>query len=135
MESKIEQMNTKVIIKNDGVDYYNTPTTDEISIEEYTKNLEIDILSLNEEDITFDVKGIEPPMANALRRIFISEIPTMAIEKVNMWQNTSIIPDEVLAHRMGLIPIKVDPRDFEYKGVKNKEYDETNCVQFNLHVK
>ncbi len=36
----------------------------------------------------------------------------MAIEKVNLYQNTSIIPDEVLAHRLGLIPINVDPRLF-----------------------
>lgn len=35
----------------------------------------------------------------------LSEIPTMAIEKVNLWQNTSIIPDESLCHRIGLIPI------------------------------
>jgi DNA-directed RNA polymerase I and III subunit RPAC1 len=49
-----------------------------------------------------------------LRRILIAEIPTMAIEKVNMWQNTSIIPDENLAHRLGLVPIKADPREFEY---------------------
>jgi DNA-directed RNA polymerases I and III subunit RPAC1 len=41
-----------------------------------------------------------------------SKIPTMAIEKVNLYQNTSIIPDEVLAHRLGLIPINVDPRLF-----------------------
>lgn len=37
----------------------------------------------------------------------------MAIEKVFVHNNTSIIQDEVLAHRLGLIPIKVDPRDFE----------------------
>ena len=53
-------------------------------------------------------------MANALRRIILSEIPTVAIEKVNMWQNTSIIPDENLAHRIGLIPIKCDPRKLEF---------------------
>jgi DNA-directed RNA polymerase I and III subunit RPAC1 len=54
-------------------------------------------------------------LANALRRIMIAEIPTMAIEKVEMWQNTSVIPDENLAHRMGLVPIAVDPRVFEYR--------------------
>jgi len=68
---------------------------------------------MNEEEIVFDLIGAEPPLANALRRILISEIPTMAIERVNMWQNTSIIPDENLAHRVGLIPIKADPRLFE----------------------
>ena len=39
----------------------------------------------------------------------------MAIEKVHIYQNTSLIPDEVLAHRLGLIPIKADPRNFVEK--------------------
>ena len=43
------------------------------------------------------------------------QVPTMAIEKVFIYNNTSIIQDEVLAHRLGLIPIKVDPRLFEYR--------------------
>jgi len=76
---------------------------------------------LDSEEIEFDLVGVEPPLANALRRILIAEIPTIAIEKVNMWQNTSIIPDENLAHRMGLIPIKADPRLFEYHTKNNGE--------------
>ena len=79
----------------------------------FINNCDIEVLKLDEEEIVFDLVGVEPPLANALRRILIAEIPTMAIEKVNMWQNTSIIPDENLAHRMGLIPIKADPRLFE----------------------
>lgn len=141
MEDKIKEIKTKVIIKNEGVDYTSTyehpsaaPGLTDTSIEAFERNLNIKIISKNEEDIKFDIKGIEPAMANALRRIMISEIPTVAIEKVNLWQNTSVIPDEVLAHRMGLIPIKVDPRLFEYKE-KAQDYDETNCVKFKLHVK
>jgi DNA-directed RNA polymerases I and III subunit RPAC1 len=63
----------------------------------------------------------------------IAEVPTVAIEKVEMWQNTSIIADENLAHRMGLIPIMVDPKLIEFKTAE-KEYDETNCLRFKLHV-
>lgn len=37
----------------------------------------------------------------------------MAIEKVYILNNTSIIQDEVLAHRLGLIPINADPRKFK----------------------
>ena len=40
---------------------------------------------MNEEEIVFDLIGAEPPLANALRRIMIAEIPTIAIEKVTMW--------------------------------------------------
>lgn len=54
-------------------------------------------------------------LANSLRRIMISEAPTMAIEHVYIVNNTSVIQDEVLSHRLGLIPLKVDPRLFQYK--------------------
>lgn len=39
----------------------------------------------------------------------------MAIERVLFANNTSVVQDEVLAHRLGLVPILVDPRLFEYK--------------------
>lgn len=39
----------------------------------------------------------------------------MAVDRIEMYNNTSIIQDEVLAHRLGLIPYKADPRLFEYK--------------------
>lgn len=41
----------------------------------------------------------------------------MAIDRVHVLDNTSVIQDEVLAHRLGLIPLKADPRLFEYKSV------------------
>ena len=45
----------------------------------------------------------------------------MAVDKVFIYNNTSIIQDEVLAHRLGLIPIKVDPRLFEYRTAGNTQ--------------
>jgi DNA-directed RNA polymerase I and III subunit RPAC1 len=106
---------------------------DEQSIKHFIRNSDIKIKELNEEEIIFELSGVEPPLANALRRIMIAEIPTIAIEKVEMWQNTSIIPDENLAHRIGLVPIKVDPRIFEFKK-SDKPFDETNSIRFKLHV-
>ena len=63
--------------------------------------------------MVFDMIGIDASLANAFRRIMLSEVPTMAIELVYISNNTSIIQDEVLAHRLGLIPINADPRLFE----------------------
>lgn len=63
----------------------------------------------------FDLIGVDAPIANALRRILISEVPTMAISTVYISNNTSILPDEVLAHRLGLIPILADPREFDMR--------------------
>eukprot|EP00955_Chlamydomonas_euryale_P012362 132909-Chlamydomonas_euryale.AAC.1 len=59
--------------------------------------------------------GCDPAIANALRRILIAEIPTVAIEHVYVLNNTSIIQDEVLAHRLGLLPLRFDPALLEFK--------------------
>ncbi|KAG6058612.1 hypothetical protein E4U17_007849 [Claviceps sp. LM77 group G4] len=53
---------------------------------------------------SFSLMGIDASLANAFRRILIAEIPTLAIENVYIENNTSVIHDEVLAHRLGLIP-------------------------------
>ena len=111
-----------------------TNRLDQTSLRAFIENSDIRVKKLNEEEIVFDLIGAEPPLANALRRILIAEIPTMAIEKVEMWQNTSIIPDENLAHRLGLIPLAVNPRLFEYKASQNKAYDASNSLRFRLHV-
>lgn len=58
----------------------------------------------------------------------------MAIESVIISQNTSIIPDEVLAHRFGLIPIYADANEFQYKK-DNDEFNESNSLTFKLSVK
>lgn len=68
-----------------------------------------------DEEMIFDIENITPAMANALRRIMISEVPTMAIHQVVVNRNTSIIKDELLAHRLGLIPILADPDKFRFK--------------------
>ena len=46
------------------------------------------------------------PHPTFMRRLLISDVPSMAIEKVYMYNNTSIIQDEVLSHRLGLIPLR-----------------------------
>ncbi|CAM1506658.1 Fc.00g062990.m01.CDS01 [Cosmosporella sp. VM-42] len=55
---------------------------------------------------SFSLTGLDASLANAFRRILLAEIPTLAIENVYIENNTSVIQDEVLAHRLGLIPFK-----------------------------
>ena len=94
----------------------------------------IEIKSKTKEEIVFDIKGVDPTVVNTLRRIMIAEVPTMAIETVIINQNTSIIPDEVLAHRLGLIPILADANDFEEKK-ENDDFNEKNSIKFIMKVK
>jgi DNA-directed RNA polymerases I and III subunit RPAC1 len=80
--------------------------------------------------------GVTPALANAFRRIMLSEVPSMAIEKVYIYNNTSIIPDEVLAHRIGLIPLNFDPHFFEYRDPDGpEEGTEHDTLEFELKVK
>ena len=72
-------------------------------------------------------------MANTLRRIMIAEVPTMAIEHVFIVNNTSIIQDEVLAHRLGLVPLAVDPRLFDFKAA-DEAATERNTIVLKLKV-
>jgi DNA-directed RNA polymerase I and III subunit RPAC1 len=62
-----------------------TKQLDQNSLKNFVQNVDIKIKKMNEEEIVFDLIGAEPPLANALRRIMIAEVPTVAIEKVTMW--------------------------------------------------
>ena len=80
-----------------------------------------------------ELVGIDAATANAIRRIIIAEIPTLALHKVLLYQNTSVIPDELLVHRLGLLPIQVDPNEFETRA-ENQELSAENSLKFELKV-
>jgi DNA-directed RNA polymerase I and III subunit RPAC1 len=81
----------------------------------FKAGLRVDVARYEGDEMEFEVGGLSCAMANALRRIIIAEVPTMAIEHVFVVNNTSIIQDEVLAHRLGLVPLNLDARLFEYR--------------------
>jgi DNA-directed RNA polymerase subunit D len=70
--------------------------------------VEIQILEKTNDQMRFIVKGVNVPFANALRRIMLAEVPAMAVDEVVILENSSMLHDEILAHRMGLIPLKTD---------------------------
>ena len=70
--------------------------------------MEIEFSSLDDTLARFTLAGASPAFANAFRRAMIGEVPTLAIEDVRIYDNTSAFFDEMLAHRLGLIPIKTD---------------------------
>ncbi|MEM2760045.1 MAG: DNA-directed RNA polymerase subunit D [Nitrososphaerales archaeon] len=79
----------------------------------YEKHLaSVDIVEQSNNRIVLKLKGIPRQYANALRRIALSEVPTMAIDDVVIIDNSSVVHDEAIAHRLGLIPLRTEPNRF-----------------------
>jgi DNA-directed RNA polymerase I and III subunit RPAC1 len=98
-----------------------------------SESMEVRVVESSEDELEFDLTGVDASIANALRRIMLAEVPTIAIEHVYIEMNSSIIHDEVLAHRLGLVPIRVDPELFVER-LEGEEANSANTVVFSLDV-
>lgn len=74
--------------------------------------MNIKLLERSGQRIKFLVEGVKPSFAGALRRIMISEMPTMAIEWVDFIKNDSAMSDELLANRIGQVPLTYDAKAY-----------------------
>jgi len=70
--------------------------------------VKIEVLEKNDTNLRIIVKDADIPLMNAIRRLALAEVPCMAIEEVVMIENSSILQDEIIAHRLGLTPLKTD---------------------------
>ena len=81
--------------------------------------MEIEILEMEEMKAKFILKNSSPAMANALRRTMLTDIPKMAIDKVEFhlgpimvddkeYESVTPLFDEIVAHRLGMIPVPTD---------------------------
>ena len=66
------------------------------------------VVSLNKDTIRFLVKGVGVAFANSLRRTMVAEVPIMTVDDIFYFDNSSLVPDEVLAHRIGFVPLKTN---------------------------
>jgi len=64
--------------------------------------------------------GITPAVANMIRRYIMTEVPTLAMEDIEFRKNSSILFDEMIAHRLGLVVLKSDLKTYNKK-------DECKC--------
>ncbi|ORY28460.1 DNA-directed RNA polymerases I and III 40 kDa polypeptide [Naematelia encephala] len=103
------------------------------NLTKFKENLVCSIQRLTPSIIEFDLVGVDASIANAIRRVLIAEVPTVAIEECYVWNNTSIMQDEVLAHRLGLVPLNVDPRQMSY--YSGKTPTERDTMVFDLRVR
>ncbi|KMZ68215.1 DNA-directed RNA polymerase [Zostera marina] len=78
----------------DGVTYQRFPT--------------VKIREMKHEYMKFELRETDASIANALRRVMLAEVPTIAIDLVEIESNSSVLNDEFLSHRLGLIPLVSD---------------------------
>lgn len=107
-------------------------------VEEFKKTMDVKISHLDERETNFDLIHVDTSIANAFRRIMISEVPSVAPEYVYIFNNTSVLQDEVLAHRIGLLPLKVDPDMLTWvdKAIPEaKRFTDENTIVMSLNVK
>jgi len=65
----------------------------------------LSILDMNTEELKLGMKNVSLELVNTLRRVMHEDIPTMAIHTVRFLENSSVMPNDVMAHELGLIPL------------------------------
>jgi len=80
-----------------------------VDFEDFVQDLSsLEVINKDNQKISVKLKGIPLQYANALRRVCLNGVPIFAIDTIDIIENSSVLPDEGLAHRLGLIPIKTD---------------------------
>jgi len=70
--------------------------------------LEIRLVDKNDFFARLVIEGVDSAFMNSLRRIIVAEVPAMAIDEVVVIENSSMLHDEILAHRLGFVPLRTD---------------------------
>ncbi|RQM29552.1 hypothetical protein B5M09_000548 [Aphanomyces astaci] len=107
-----------------------------------TRFPKIDLQEIRDDFIKFELSETDTSVANAIRRVMIAEVPTLAIDLVSIEVNTSVITDEFLAHRLGMIPLRLEggleafKKRFVYSADCDCDEHCPNCsVEFELDVR
>ncbi len=75
-------------------------------------DFEVEFIDRDDREARFLVRGASPAFANGLRRAMLADVPTLAIDTIRVIENSSVMFNEQIALRMGLIPLTTPPDEF-----------------------
>ncbi len=105
------------------------------NLDDEEKGPEVTIRKIENNYIEFELVNVTPAFANSVRRAILSEVPTLAFDEVIISENGSVLFDEVLAHRISLIPLRVGEETYEALRECYEEGKRDECtVLFTLEV-
>ena len=73
--------------------------------------MKFELLELREDRIRYLLSGVTAAFANGIRRACMSEVPVLAIDEINLYDNTSVLFDEQLSLRIGEVPLRAEDLD------------------------
>lgn len=73
---------------------------------------DVEFIERDEREARFLVRNVTPAFANGVRRAMIADVPTLSIDEVRVIENSSVMFDEMIALRLGLVPLTT-PDDYE----------------------
>jgi DNA-directed RNA polymerase subunit D len=73
--------------------------------------LKFELIELEEDRIRFLLSGVTAAFANGIRRACMAEVPVLAIDEISIYDNTSVLFDEQISLRLGLVPLEAEDLD------------------------
>lgn len=98
----------------------------------------ISVKKLGEEKgvLSLEIKDASSTFVNAIRRTIMLDIPCIAIEDISIYENDSVMFDEFLAHRLGLLPVKSSAKGYKLgDSVKMVLEKEGPCMVYSKDIK
>ena len=77
------------------------------------QDYEVEFVERGDRDARFLVRGITPAFANGIRRAMIADVPTFSIDQLRVVENSSVMFDEQIGLRLGLVPLTTPEGEFE----------------------
>ncbi|GAX73205.1 hypothetical protein CEUSTIGMA_g658.t1 [Chlamydomonas eustigma] len=101
----------------------------------HARSPELKIRKLTKDYCEFVLSNTDVSVANAIRRVMIAEVATIAIDLVEIENNTTVVNDEFLAHRLGLIPLVSDSARIMKRPFEQTDDNDIVDIVFRLDVK